>query len=434
MYTFQKSNSLRMNFRVSYLLLALALAACSSAPVPQTTPAQPIVNQADDVITEARFSQSLNDLLGQLSQNQEIPLQSLEMGFLDAKTIPSIRKLVLPPSGTFKKNWLVYRKRFIEPVRLKAGKAFWEENQVFLSQIEQESGVPAEIIVAIIGIETIYGRQTGNFRVKDVLSTLAFSYPDTPNKPAREQLFKDQLKELILMCWTEAGGKLPSKNNAQGVNSGRFSACLNQNSSYAGAIGLPQFMPSSIRSFAVDGDGDGKVDLKQSPKDAIASVGNFMKQHGWQSDMPISFPVQANGIPAAKELADGEPQLKYTVQSLIDKGILTQQQGDLQSGGVEPQSKAFIVDLPYPDKDGTDQVQYFVGLNNFLTIVQYNRSYFYAQSVAEFAEALGYKNQSVVPVESSAKATNSKASPKLSEKPKHKKSNAKKKPKVTSAN
>ena len=423
-----------MNFRVSYLLLALALAACSSAPVPQTKPAEPIVNQADDVITEARFSQNLNDLLGQLSQNQEIPLQSLEMGFLDAKTIPSIRKLVLPPSGTFKKNWLVYRKRFIEPVRLKAGKAFWEENQVFLSQIEQESGVPAEIIVAIIGIETIYGRQTGNFRVKDVLSTLAFSYPETPNKPAREQLFKDQLKELILMCWTEAGGKLPSKNNAQGVNSGRFSACLNQNSSYAGAIGLPQFMPSSIRSFAVDGDGDGKVDLKQSPKDAIASVGNFMKQHGWQSGMPISFPVQANGIPAAKELADGEPQLKYTVQSLIDKGILTQQQGDLQSGGVEPQSKAFIVDLPYPDKDSTDQVQYFVGLNNFLTIVQYNRSYFYAQSVAEFAEALGYKNQSVVPVESSAKATNSKASPKLSEKPKYKKSNAKKKPKVTSAN
>ena len=423
-----------MNFRVFYLLLALALAACSSAPVLQTKPEQPIVNQADDVITEARFSQNLNDLLGQISKTQEIPFQSLEMGFLDAKTIPSIRKLVLPPSGTFKKNWLVYRKRFIEPVRLKAGKAFWEENQVFLSQVEQESGVPAEIIVAIIGIETIYGRQTGNFRVKDVLSTLAFSYPDTPNKPAREQLFKDQLKELILMCWTEAGGKLPAKNNAQGVNSSRFSTCLNQNSSYAGAIGLPQFMPSSIRSFAVDGDGDGKIDLKQSPKDAIASVGNFMKQHGWQAGMPISFPVQVNGIPAAKELADGEPQLKHTVQSLIEKGILTQQQGDLQSGGVEPQSKAFIVDLPYPDKDGTDQVQYFVGLNNFLTIVQYNRSYFYAQSVAEFAEALGYKNQSVVLVDSSAKVTNSKAVAIPSEKSKHKKSSAKKKPKVTSVN
>jgi membrane-bound lytic murein transglycosylase B len=183
-------------------------------------------------------------------------------------------------------------------------------------------------------------------------------------------------------------------------------------------------MPSSIRSFAVDGDGDGQIDLKQSPKDAIASVANFMKKHGWQTGMPISFPAQANAIAQAKALADGEPQLKYTVQDLIEKGILTKQQGDLQSGGVEPQSKAFIVDLPYPDKDGSDQVQYFVGLNNFLTIVQYNRSYFYAQSVAEFAEALGYKNQSVVPVESPTKASGSKAA---TEKSKPKKTNAKKK-------
>jgi membrane-bound lytic murein transglycosylase B len=426
--------SLRRHIRVSYLLLALALAACSSAPTQQSHTAQPIVNQAEDAATEARYSQNLSALLSQVSQAQEIPLQALENSFLDAKTIPSIRKLVLPPSGTFKKNWLVYRKRFIEPVRLKAGKAFWDENRAFLSQVEQESGVPAEIIVAIIGIETIYGRQTGNFRVKDVLSTLAFSYPDTPNKPAREQLFKDQLQELILMCWTEAGGKLPAKNSAQGMNSARLNACLNQNSSYAGAIGLPQFMPSSIRNFAVDGDGDGRIDLKQSPKDAIASVSNFMKKHGWQAGMPVSFPVQENAILAARQLADGEPQLKYTVAELIEKGILLPQQGDLQAGGVEQQSKALIVDLPYPDKDGNDQAQYFVGLNNFLTIVQYNRSYFYAQSVAEFAEALGYKNQSVVPVntitDGSAKTINQKSA---TEKSKTKKSNAKKKSKTNEA-
>ena len=420
-----------MNFRAPYLLLVLALGACSSTPPQPLSQAnnsqQSIVNQADDAATEVRFSQNLNALLTQISQSQEIPLQSLESGFLDAKTIPSIRKLVLPPSGTFKKNWLVYRKRFIEPVRLKAGKAFWDENQAFLSQVEQESGVPAEIIVAIIGIETIYGRQTGNFRVKDVLSTLAFSYPETPNKTAREQLFKDQLKELILMCWTEAGGKLPAKTGSQGVNSARFNSCLNQNSSYAGAIGLPQFMPGSIRNYAVDGDGDGRIDLRQSPKDAIASVGNFMKKHGWQAGMPVSFPVQLNAIPAAKELADGEPQLKYTVLELIEKGILTKQQGDLQAGGVEPQSKAFIVDLPYPDKDGLDQVQYFVGLNNFLTIVQYNRSYFYAQSVAEFAEALGYKNQSVVPVEKVENPVKTDNSKSATEKAKSKKVSSKKK-------
>jgi len=417
------------SLRVFYLLLALALGACTSAPTQQNNATQPIVNQADDATTEARYSQNLSTLLSQVSQAQEIPLQTLEMGFLDAKTIPSIRKLVLPPSGTFKKNWLVYRKRFIEPVRLKAGKAFWDENQAFLSQVEQESGVPAQIIVAIIGIETIYGRQTGSFRVKDVLSTLAFSYPDTPNKAAREQLFKDQLQELILMCWTDAGGKLPAKNATEGLNSARFNACLNQNSSYAGAIGLPQFMPSSIRSFAVDGDGDGCIDLKQSPKDAIASVANFMKKHGWQAGMPVSFPVQENAIPVAKQLADGEPQLKYTIAELIEKGILLPQQGDLQRGGVEPQSKALIVDLPYPDKDGLDQAQYFVGLNNFLTIVQYNRSYFYAQSVAEFAEALGYKNQSVVPVDGANKLSSTKDGSDKSKAKGVKKSSAKKKPK-----
>lgn len=395
-----------MKFRASCLtstlFIALLLSACSSTPIQQTNPLVTIVNQPEETATEVRISQNLNQLIAQIAQTQEIPLASLESGFSDVKTIPSIRKLVLPPSGSFKKNWLAYRKRFIEPIRLKAGKVFGEQNQVFLAQVEQESGVPAEVIVSIIGIETIYGRQMGSFRVKDVLSTLAFSYPDTPNKTAREQLFKDQLKELILLCWNEAGGKLPSGNSSQGVSSTRFTSCLNQNSSYAGAIGLPQFMPGSIRSFAVDGDGDGIVDLKQSPKDAIASVANFMKQHGWQPGMPISFSVQTNAIAEAKALADGEPQLKYTVQELIEKGILNKQQGDLQMGGVEPQSKALIVDLPYPDKDGSDQVQYFVGLNNFLSIVQYNRSYFYAQSVAEFAEALGYKNQSVVPAQNTS--------------------------------
>jgi membrane-bound lytic murein transglycosylase B len=414
-----------MNIRVSYLLLTLLLGACASTPLPSnnqaTNTAQPIVNQADDAATEARFSQNLNELLTQVTQSQQIPLGSIEVGFLDAKTIPSIRKLVLPPSATFKKNWVVYRQRFIEPVRLKAGKAFWAQNQAFLSQTEQATGVPAELIVAIIGIETIYGRQTGNFRVKDVLSTLAFSYPDTPNKAAREQLFKDQLKELILMCWSEAGGKLPAKNNSQGVNQAQLNACLNQYSSYAGAIGLPQFMPSSIRSFAVDGDGDGRIDLRLSAKDAIASVANFMKMHGWQTGMPIYFPVQEKAIPAAKSLADGEPQLKYTVQEFIEKGILTAQQGDLQNGGVEPQSKAMIVDLPYPDKDGNDQVHYVVGLNNFLTIVQYNRSYFYAQSVAEFAQELGYKNQSIVPILGASKSVEHSA------KSKPKKTKAKKK-------
>lgn len=414
-----------MNFRVSHLtsilLATLILGACTTTPTQEVSPKETIVNQSEDSPTEARFSQNLSQLIDQVAQKEGIPLSTLESGFSDAKTIPSIRKLVLPPSASFKKNWVVYRQRFIEPVRLKAGKAFWEQNQAFLAKVEQDSGVPAEVIVAIIGIETIYGRQTGNFRVKDVLSTLAFSYPDTPNKASREQLFKDQLQELILLCWSEAGGKLPAMNSAKGMSQTRFNSCLNQNSSYAGAIGLPQFMPGSIRSFAIDGDGDGQINLRQNPKDAIASVANFMRKHGWQPGMPIYFPIQESGIEAAKALADGEPQLKYSIQELIDKGVLSKERGDLQAGGVAAQSKALIVDLPYPDKAGNDQVHYVVGLNNFLSIVQYNRSYFYAQSVAEFAEALGYKNQSAVPPTPNKTSTKEAKPKKASSKKKSKK-------------
>jgi len=399
---------LNIHSPITSVILTLLLGACSSTPTPQSSTTQAIVNQTDEAASEVLFTQNIHELLVQVAETQEIPIAILDASFSDAKTIPSIRKLVLPPSGTFKKNWVAYRKRFIEPVRLKAGKAFWEQNQAFLNQIEQETGVPAEIIVAIIGIETIYGRQTGNFRVKDVLSTLAFNYPNTPNKASREQLFKDQLKELILLCWSDSGGKLPAKNSTQDFSNTRFNTCLNQNSSYAGAIGLPQFMPSSIRSFAVDGDGDGRIDLRLSSKDAIASVGNFMRSQGWQPGMPIYFPVQDSGVSEAKLLADGEPQLKYSVEELIHKGILKSDQGDLQAGGVAPDSKAFIVDLPYPDAEGRDQTYYVVGLNNFLTIVQYNRSYFYAQSVAEFAEALGYKNQSTVPINKLTNGTKAK--------------------------
>jgi len=401
-----------MNFRPFSLALLILLGACSSTQTPDRKQSSAL-SPLDDAAIQARFTQNLQELLTQASQTQEIPLEALQSGFSDAKTIPSIRKLVLPPSGSFKKNWLAYRKRFVEPIRLKAGKAFWEQNRTYLSQVEQETGVPAPIIVAIIGIETIYGRQMGTFKVKDVLATLAFSYPDTPNKASREDLFKDQLKELILLCWNDAGGKLPAKQSTLGLQPDQFNACLNQKSSYAGAIGLPQFMPSSIRSYAVDAEGDGHIDLRKSSKDAIASVANFLKAQGWQAGMPIYFAIPESARAQASALADGEPKLKFTVQELINQGILTPQQGDLANGGVAPQSKAFIVDLPYPDQDGNDQAQYVVGLNNFLAIVQYNRSYFYAQSVAEFAEALGYQNQSAVPVP-------------VPTKPKHKKGSAKK--------
>ncbi len=377
---------------ISGLALCLLLAACTgSKPPPTTAPESKQVSeeqkQGTAPETTERQEQNFQSLIQIISQSNGIPIEFLENGFRDRQHLFQVKKLIAPPPVTFQKNWQVYRSRFVEPVRIKAGLAFIEQNRTALEAAEEITGVPYQVIAAIIGVETIYGRQMGNFRVKDVLSTLAFDYPEVPNKVAREILFRDQLKDLIILCWQEAKRK-------QEV----FNRCLNQSSSYAGAVGLPQFMPGSILQFAKDGDGDGIIDLRNSRRDAIFSVANFLKVHGWQPGMPIYFPTinTQQTDPKLVELADGQPVLKYTVEELIQFGILEPNLGDLLKGGVEPLSKALIVDLPSPSKNQEPEVEYVVGLQNFLSIVNYNRSYFYAQSVAEFAQALGYKNQSAI--------------------------------------
>lgn len=359
---------------------------------------------------------TLKDFLDQVSRQENIPSEFLQNGFKDVKHLSQVKKLITPPPVSFQKNWRVYRSRFVEPVRIKAGLAFIEQNRVTLEAAESESGVPHQVIAAIIGIETIYGRQMGSFRAKDVLNTLAFDYPETPNQASREALFQNQLKDLIIMCWQEARNKHDA-----------FNHCLNQSSSYAGAIGLPQFMPGSILQFAKDGDGDGVIDLRNSRRDAIYSVANFLKLHGWQPGMPIYFPVIQNEQTQAKivELADGQPIAKITVAELIQLGILEPNNGDLLKGGVEPDSKALIVDLPSPGLNQEPEIIYVIGLQNFISIVNYNRSYFYAQSVAEFAQALGYQNKSalannVIPSKNRSPITKSSkkdSKPKKSKKP-----------------
>jgi len=396
------------NRGICLLLVSIAIAllsACASAPpnpeatLPsKTVPDTPIVNQVGGEASERELSQNLQAMLVQISKAEGIPLGTLETAFADSKNLAQVRKLVMPGPPGFKKNWVAYRGRFIEPIRIKAGMAFIEQNRPYLDQVERETGVPGTVIASIIGVETIYGRNMGSFKVKDVLSTLAFNYPDTPNRASREALFQDQLKQLILLCWAEADGNATRSTKSASIKANAFDRCLNQTSSYAGAIGLPQFMPGSIRNFAKDGDGDGVIDLRQSRSDAIASVARFLRMHGWQPGMPIYFPITETeqNQAAIRRLADGLPDAKHTVQEFIDLGILDSRYGDLQAGGVAPQSKALIIDLPLINAQGNDEVRYVVGLENFISIVQYNRSYFYAQSVAEFAQELGYDNHSAV--------------------------------------
>lgn len=361
--------------------LTALISGCSTLPSTSTDPASPMSSSTSsiEIIEAEKTPDSLAPFLEKVSKDHQIPLNSLQKAFEGTKTIPSIKKLVMPPPPGFQKNWKVYRSRFVEPRRLAAGQKFWKEHRTFIEKTAKETGVPAEIIVAIIGVETIYGRHMGNFSVKDTLTTLGFDYPDTPNKVARETLFKNQLEDLILLCWSE-----DKKDRA-------FQNCLNQKGSYAGAIGLPQFMPGSIRRFATDGDRDGKIDLRNSPEDAIASVGQFLKMHGWVKDEPIYLNIQTDSetMVTAKNLADGEPKAKLQVGQLVKNGLL--KETDLPSN-----TPSLIVDLPSPNSSGGTDVHYVIGLRNFLVICDYNRSFFYAQSVAEFAEALaGEKPTSV---------------------------------------
>lgn len=353
------------------LVIISLLSACSSLPTDSSKQVSISSTPTEELQITEQKPDALKPFLEKISKDHLIPLSELNLAFEDAKSIPSIRKLVLPPPPGFQKNWKVYRSRFVEPKRLAAGQQFWKKHQTFIKETSEKTGVPEEIIVAIIGVETIYGKQMGSFSTKDTLMTLGFQYPNTPNKTSREILFKNQLEDLILLCWHE--------NPTPKV----FKSCLNQTGSYAGAIGLPQFMPGSIRRFGVDGDKDGKIDLRNSPEDAIASVGNFLKMHGWIKDEPIYLKINANDetLSIAKQLADGEPKAKLQLSQLIKEKLI-------EPNALPETTPSLVVDLPSPAKNGDTEIQYVIGLRNFIAICDYNRSFFYAQSVAEFADAL----------------------------------------------
>jgi len=270
--------------------------------------------------------------------------------FAQTEPIPFVLKAIAPPADPRVKSWKNYRQRFIEPKRLKAGLDFWRKHQATLAKAEALSGVPAEFIVSIIGIETIYGKHLGRFDTFAALATLAFDYPP------RADLFRRELEALLLLARDEQR----SPTDYRG--------------SYAGAIGLPQFLPSSIRAYAVDFDKTGQIDLTASPSDAIGSVANFLKTHGWESGGPIAIKVGA-----------GE-----TAQALIDEGIKPQRlPQDMVTLGVTlpadtPAAPAALIDLVTPDAE----TEYWLGYQNFFVITRYNRSSFYAMAVYQFAQAL----------------------------------------------
>jgi len=273
--------------------------------------------------------------------------------FDKTNAIPFVLKAIAPPADPGIRSWQTYRQRFIEPRRIAAGLDFWNKHQATLAKAQALTGVPAEVIVAIIGIETFYGKHLGRFNTFAALTTLAFDYPP------RAELFRRELESLLLLAQDE--GRSPDSYR----------------SSYAGAIGLPQFLPSSIRAYAVDFNRDGKIDLAGSPTDAIGSVANFLKEHGWEEGGPVAIPIKVGAGGTAHEtlIAEGIKPVRKPLE-MVEFGITAPADA--------PDAPAALIDLITPNLP----MEYWLGYQNFYVITRYNRSSFYAMSVFQFAQTL----------------------------------------------
>ena len=279
-----------------------------------------------------------------------------------ARMLPQITRWVLPPPAGTAKNWRIYRSRFIDPVRIAAGVAFWQAHAATLERAEREFGVPAATIVGIVGVETIYGRNVGNFRVMDALATLSFDFPDAhPRASERRVFFRNELEQLLSLA--KRSGIEP----------------LSLRGSYAGAMGLPQFMPSSWARYAIDFDGDGRVDLFRSPADVIGSVANYFKAFGWQPGMATHYPVQFDSTRLDLEALLAPDILPtFSAKSLADKGVLLDAAGQHHAGPLA------LVEL----QNGSAPAAYIAVTENFYTITRYNWSSYYAMAVIELGQAV----------------------------------------------
>ena len=273
---------------------------------------------------------------------------------------PAIIRAMTPPPEAPAKSWQAYRALFVSRERIEAGARFRERHDAVLARAAQEFGVPAEIIVAILGVETVYGRNMGVYRIIDALATLTFDFP------RRSEFFRSELESFLLYA-RESGIDVFA---AQG--------------SYAGAFGIPQFMPGSYRRFAVDYDGDGRRDLNSSPVDAIGSVANFLRAHGWEAGRPIAAPAQVSGQ-SFRKLIDAGIKPVYRIADLPAYGVAV---GMAHTGGgaeaLPPETGCALVELETPGQ----APEYWVGLQNFYVLTRYNRSSFYAIAVLELAREI----------------------------------------------
>jgi len=379
--------------RTSWLLCAtLCLASCGStvrldvppATAPNTTPhptGQTTTSAPSAEVTEARAIEpaSLQEqrlpsredadsyatrtdaatLATELAQSLSLDPAWVWSVLSQARFQASVPKLMMPAPTPTAKNWGAYRARFIETKRVQAGVDFWRTHAAELKRAEDAYGVPAHIVVGVLGVETLYGRNMGRYRVLDALTTLTLDFPR--GRSDRSAYFKTELGAFLLMC------------QEQGLDPVRV------NGSFAGAMGWPQFMPSSQRKLAVDFDGDGRIDLINSPVDAIGSVARYLAEHGWQKGQATYYAVTP-------------PEPSSSLDTLLTPDILptftptemATNGASLSAAGQKHPGLLALVQL----HNGGQAPSYVAGTANFYAITRYNQSSYYALAVAQLGEAV----------------------------------------------
>jgi len=360
---------MRKLFSLQQLIALLLIVACTMPAWARAEKAskkkiksKPVVSQPS--VPGPSYAQRTDamHLAEDIAQRRNLDATWVRQTLAQARYIPAIAKAITPPPAGTVKNWRVYRSRFVEPIRIKAGVAFWQAHADTLKRAEAETGVPPEIIVGIIGVETIYGQQMGTFRVIDALATLAFDFPAShPRAAQRSAYFRDELENYLSLMQRTSTDPLSLRG------------------SYAGAMGMPQFMPSSWAKYATDFDADGRIDLFGSPADAIGSVASYFKAFGWQPGLATHFPVSFD-----KQKLDMDALMApdilptFSVAGFQAKGAL------LDGAALQHAGNLALIEL----QNTGDAPIYVAGTDNFYAITRYNWSSYYAMAVIELGQAV----------------------------------------------
>ncbi len=303
----------------------------------------------DEASAQPGLKPQVEAFISRMQREHGFDISFLRATFVQLKANANVVKAYDAPATA--KPWSEFRKLFLTPVRIDGGVAFWRDNADLLRKARETFGVPEEIIVAVLGVESIYGRRIGGYRVIEALYTLGFE------EPRRPEFFRDELEQFLLLARDNGFDPLSIPG------------------SFAGAMGMPQFVASSYRRYAVDFDGDGRVDLWNSTADIVGSVANYLRSHGWEAGKPVASPARMLGPDAIKTLDLGvKPQL--SLRELKERGVEA-------ADPLAESLNAGVFSL-----DGEQGAEYWLAFDNFYALTRYNHSKNYAMAVYQLALAI----------------------------------------------